>query len=124
MRHRRIALASSLLTTVLAGWLGIAGAAHAQAAELAQMRKGYADMCKQAVAIPAEYGGESDLKGHAKLAPYCDCVAIPWTDRAVKAMNGAAPPSAEQVAMDELATRTSCRKKVGAPPPPAIKPVA
>ena len=122
MRHRRTALALSLVPA-LAAWLGLAGTAHAQAAELAQMRKGYADMCKQAVAIPAEYGGESDLKGHAKLAPYCECVAIPWTDRAVGAMNGAAPLSSEQIARQELNTRTACRKKVGAPPPPAIKPV-
>ena len=107
--------------TVLFVLAALCGGAHAQ--DLAQVRKGYADMCKQAVAIPADIGGESDLKGHAKLAPYCNCVAIPWADRALKALNGAAAPSKEQFAKDELATRTNCRKKVGAPPPPAIKPV-
>jgi len=109
---------STTLALLLAA---LCGSAHAQ--DITQVRKGYADMCKQAVALPADMGGESDLKGHAKLGPYCDCVSIPWADRALKALNGAAAPSKEQFAKDEWATRTSCRKKVGAPPPPAIKPV-
>ncbi len=108
-------------TTPLLAALAFCGASHAQ--DMAQVRKGYADMCRQAVALPAEYGGESDLKGNPKLAPYCDCLAVPWADRAIKAINGAAPLPPDQIAKQELALRTDCRKKAGAPPPPPIKPV-
>jgi hypothetical protein len=27
--------------------------------------------------MPADMGGDADLKGNPKLAPYCDCVAGP-----------------------------------------------
>ena len=81
----------------------------------------YADMCKQATNLPAEYGGESDLKGNPKLAAYCSCFSDKFTAHLLK-INPAAPaPSAEQNTKDQFVMRASCRKQVGLPPPPPIK---
>jgi len=82
----------------------------------------YQDMCRQAADMPAEFGGESDLKGNAKYPAYCDCFIEKFSARAQKAAlymqanPGKAPPgSPKEVAAQELAMRNSCRTQLGLP---------
>jgi len=82
----------------------------------------YQDMCIKAADMPAEYGGESDLKGNAKLPAYCKCFSDAFGARAKKAFAymqanpGKAPPeSRQEVAAGDLAMRNSCRKQFGLP---------
>ena len=79
----------------------------------------YAQMCTQAVNIPAQFGGESDLKGNPKLGEYCDCFGKAFTERAMKALAarqaGQNPPPLEQQMKEELAMKNTCRSQFGLP---------
>jgi len=79
----------------------------------------YIDMCKNAVDLPKEYGGESDLKGNPKLHEYCSCFSKSFSERAMKALAnrqaGKAPPPLEQQLKEELNMKNTCRKQFGLP---------
>ncbi|MBV8658771.1 MAG: hypothetical protein JO142_13185 [Burkholderiales bacterium] len=81
----------------------------------------YVDMCKQATNLPAQHGGESDLKGNPKLDEYCGCFSEKFTARALKTNPNSPPPPREQTRKEEFAMRASCRNQLGLPPPPATK---
>ena len=86
----------------------------------------YADMCVKAADFPKPLG-ESDLKGHPKLAAYCSCFAKPFYARAVKAaeeMSADPDKYFKQTAKkseiakteaEELGFRNACRKQLGLP---------
>lgn len=79
----------------------------------------YAQMCVNAVSIPAQFGGESDLKGNPKLGEYCECFSKAFTARAMKAITarqaGQQPPPLEQQLNEEYAMKNTCRKQFGLP---------
>lgn len=106
--YKRLAVACGLVLASLP-------AAQAQANKQSM---GYYDMCLKAADIPKPFG-EWDLKGNAKLSPYCKCFAPKFEARAMKAMTamqaGAKPPSLEQSNKEEMDLRNSCRKELGLP---------
>ncbi len=101
--------------------------AHAQtSAAQSSIAQSYAAMCKKdGVKIPAEYGGDADIKNHAKLDNYCTCFGEKFAERALKASEdvkkkGAAAlsnNSAEQSIAEEFAMRKTCRAQFGMPAP-------
>lgn len=107
-------LSKALAALLACALLAPAGAATPQDAA----RKGYYDMCLQAVNMPKPYG-EWDLKGNARLPAYCECFSDAFLKRAMKAaaamQAGQKPPSLEQSNKDELALRNTCRVKAGLP---------
>lgn len=80
----------------------------------------YVSMCKQATRIPAQYGGESDLKGNPKLDNYCKCFSEKFMARLLHT-NVNQPQPAEKKAAEELEMRTSCRAQNGLPAPKPIE---
>jgi hypothetical protein len=76
----------------------------------------YVSMCKSATDLPSEYGGESDLKGNAKLDSYCHCFTDKFVDR-MKKIDPRKTPSSEQTQREEFDMRKSCRAQLGLPAP-------
>ena len=81
----------------------------------------YKSMCMGAVDMPKPFG-EWDLKDNAKLAPYCECFAEKFGERAMAESeairkNGGKPlkRSLEESNKQELALRNACRQKTGLP---------
>ncbi|GGX33749.1 hypothetical protein [Undibacterium squillarum] len=118
MRSISILIAIMSLTTTLA---------HAQTTpSSASVAQSYAAMCKKdGVKIPAEYGGDADIKDHPKLDNYCTCFGEKFAERALKASEdvkkkGAAAlrdtPAAQSLA-EEFAMRKACRAQFGLPAP-------
>lgn len=118
MRTTSLLIALSCLSMTLA---------HAQtSAAPSSIAQSYAAMCKKdGVKIPAEYGGDADIKNHAKLDNYCTCFGEKFAERALKASEdvkkkGAAAlsnNSAEQSIAEEFAMRKTCRAQFGMPAP-------
>lgn len=118
MRASSLLLALSCLVTTLA---------YAQTtAAPASIAQAYAAMCKKdGVKMPAEYGGDADIKNHPKLDNYCNCFGEKFAERAAKtseelkkkgqaALNNS---SAEQSLAEEFAMRKTCRAQFGLPAP-------
>ncbi len=107
---------------VLFGALLLALQPAAQAAPASkQAQDSYKSMCMGAVDMPKPFG-EWDLKGNAKLAPYCECFAEKFGERAMSEMaamqkNGGKPVkrSMDESNKQELALRNACRAKTGLP---------
>ncbi|MDK2124386.1 hypothetical protein [Parachitinimonas caeni] len=89
----------------------------------------YAAMCKKdGVKVPAEYGGEADIKDHPKLDNYCGCFGEKFAERALKSSEDVkkkgqaalSNTSADQSTAEEYAMRKTCRAQFGMPAP--VKP--
>lgn len=79
----------------------------------------YTKMCLDSANMPKPYG-ESDIKGNSLLGKYCDCLAIPYAERAMKAAAemqkaGKTKKSFETIEAETLSMRNTCRKQVGLP---------
>lgn len=90
----------------------------------------YAAKCRKLADAPKPMG-EWDLKGNAKLAPYCDCYARFFFERAItvaaymQSHGGKAPPATlKQIHAQEMVMRNTCREQLDLPKAVAPKPVA
>lgn len=97
----------------------------AAAAPSKEVVDGYAKMCEEAVSMPKPFG-ESDLKGNASLHKYCQCLAIPYAERALKAaaemQNGKKPKKLlDEMNAETDLYRNTCRKKFGLPTVKAVQ---
>lgn len=110
-------LRSTLIGALISSYSFLATANPSQNASGLEM---YVAMCKAATDIPVSDGGESDLKGNAKLDSYCRCFADKFVDR-MKKTDPSKVQFADQNIRGEFEMRKVCRAQFGLPAPKPFK---